>query len=120
MSNPDLYWTFAILAVALVIYGLRHRIKRWGDRREAAKRDQRKRDARNAQDPLAHYYLTVEEINAQTPVPESFQRFGRTIWRFGGKNYLDAAEADEARRQAVLKEARSFYQDIDRLRLGRH
>mgnify|MGYP000902750753 CR=1 FL=1 len=117
--SRELIFTF-LFAFALVIgLGLRHRIKDWLDRREARKLAFHAEQARQASDPLAHFYLTVAEFEAKTPQPESFERFERTIWRFEGKNYLHEEDAVEARRLAVLRDARAFYQDVDRLRLGR-
>lgn len=115
--NPDLLWAAAGCFVLIVIAGTSHHIKAWFERVERRKLDWRAEQERQAKDPLAHFYLTVEEIDARTPQPETFERFGRTIWRYDGKNHLTQEAADEARRQAVLKEARSFYQDVDRLRL---
>jgi hypothetical protein len=117
--TPEL-WSAAIVGAVLAVgFGLRDRIKDWLDRREAKKLAFRAEQDRQARDPLAHFYLTVEEINTKTPPPETFERFGRTIWKFEGKNFLHQEEADEARREAVLRDARAFYQDVDRLRLGR-
>lgn len=114
----ELVWTFVVCIALVVVLGLRAQIKAWFDRREQRKLAFRAEQDRQARDPLAHFYLTVEEINQRTPQPETFERFGRTIWTFEGKNHLSAEAADEARRQAVLRDARAFYQDVDRLRLG--
>lgn len=117
--SPEL-WSAAIVgAVLVVLFGLRDPIRAWFDRIEAKKQAFRAEQARQQSDPLSHFYLTVEQINEKTPVPETFERFGRTIWKFEGKNFLNQEEADEARRQAVLRDARAFYQDVDRLRLTR-
>lgn len=117
--SPEL-WTAALIgALLVVVFGLRDQIRAWSERREEKKLAFRAEQDRQRADPLAHFYLTVDEINAKTPLPESFERFGRTIWRFEGKNFLHTEEADEARRQAVLRDARAFYQDVDRLRLTR-
>lgn len=118
-SNPDLWWAIIFCFAFLTMMGLRHRIAAWFRRAEANKLKLRDEQARQASDPLAHFYMTVAEIDGRTPQPESFERFGRTIWKFEGKNHLNHQDADEARRQAVLREARAFYQDVDRLRLGR-
>lgn len=116
--NPDLYWTIAGCFALVIVFGLRHRIKAWLDAREAKKLAFHAEQQRQLADPLSHFYLTVEEINRRTPLPTTFERFGRTIWRFEDKNHLSQEAADEARRQAVLRDARAFYQDVDRLRLG--
>ena len=116
-SNPDLWWAIIGGFALVVVTGMRHHIFAWLSRTEANKVAWRAEQDRQASDPLAHFYLTVAEIDARTPQPETFERFGRTIWTFAGKNHLNQEDADEARRQAVLKEARSFYQDVDRLRL---
>lgn len=118
-SNPDLWWAIIGGFALVLVTGLRHRIFAWMSRVESNKVAWRAEQDRQASDPLAHFYLTVAEIDARTPQPETFERFGRTIWKFDGKNHLNQEDADEARRQAVLKEARAFYQDVDRLRLGR-
>lgn len=115
--NPDLFWATGVCLGLAVIFGSRHRIMAWFQRVETDKLKLRAEQDRQAKDPLAHFYMTVAEIDARTPQPETFERFGRTIWRFAGKNHLSAEAADDARRQAVLLEARSFYQDVDRLRL---
>jgi hypothetical protein len=114
----DVYWTILFAFALVAVMGLRHHIFAWLHRREQRKLAFRAEQERQARDPLAHFYLTVEEIDQRTPLPESFERFGRTIWTFEGKNHLSAEAADEARRQAVLRDARAFYQDVDRLRLG--
>ena len=114
----DVYWTILFGFALVVVMGLRHHIFAWLHQREQRKLAFRAEQERQARDPLAHFYLTVEEINQRTPMPETFERFGRTIWTFEGKNHLSAEAADEARRQAVLRDARAFYQDVDRLRLG--
>lgn len=117
--NADFLWTaLGCLALAVIAGSWRH-IAAWMARIEARKVAWHAEQDRQASDPLAHFYLTVAEIDARTPQPETFERFGRTIWRFAGQNHLTQAAADEARRQAVLTEARAFYQDVDRLRLGR-
>lgn len=117
--NPDLLWTIAVCFAVVLVVGLRHRIRAWFERAEANKLALRAEQDRQTKDPLAHFYLTVAEIDARTPQPETFERFGRKIWKFEGKNHLSQDDADEARRQAVLRDARAFYQDVDRLRLGR-
>jgi len=118
-SNPDLWWAIIGGFALVTAVGLRHRIKAWIDGVEANKLKLRAEQERQLKDPLSHFYLTVAEIDSRTPQPSTFERFGRTIWRFEGKNHLNQDDADEARRQAVLRDARAFYQDVDRLRLGR-
>jgi hypothetical protein len=118
-SNPDLWWAIIFSFALVIVMGLRHRIKAWFDRVEDNKLKLRAEQDRQLKDPLSHFYMTVAEIDGRTPQPETFERFGRTIWKFEGKNHLNQEDADEARRQAVLREARAFYQDVDRLRLGR-
>lgn len=118
-SNPDLWWAIIGSFALVTVVGLRHRIKAWIDRVEDNKLKLRAEQDRQLKDPLSHFYMTVAEIDARTPQPETFERFGRTIWKFEGKNHLNQEDADEARRQAVLRDARAFYQDVDRLRLGR-
>lgn len=115
---PDVYWALIFSFALILVMGFREKIAAWFNRRERNVVAFRQEQERQAKDPLAHFYLTVEEINAKTPMPETFERFGRTIWRFEDKNYLSAEEADEVRRQAVLRDARAFYQHVDRLRLG--
>ena len=117
--SRDLLWALIGCFALTVGLGLRSQIRAWAARREAAKLAVRAEQDRQANDPLAHFYLTVQEIDARTAQPETFERFERTIWRFEDKNYLSAEAAAEARRQAVLRDARAFYQDVDRLRLGR-
>ncbi len=118
-SNPDLWWAIIGSFAVVTAVGLRHRIKAWIDRVESDKLKLRAEQERQLKDPLSHFYLTVAEIDGRTPQPTTFERFERTIWAFEGKNYLSQEAADEARRQAVLRDARAFYQDVDRLRLGR-
>lgn len=118
-SNPDLWWTILFCFALVTVVGLRHRIKAWFDRVEDNKLKLRAEQDRQLKDPLSHFYMTVAEIDARTPQPGTFERFGRTIWKFEGKNHLSQEAADEARRQAILRDARAFYQDVDRLRLGR-
>jgi hypothetical protein len=115
----DFIWFLIACFAVVTVLGLRHHIIAWANRREAKKLDWHAEQERQVRDPTAHFYMTVEEINAKVAVPEVFERFGRMVWKFDGKNYFSAEEADEARRQYVLMEARRFYQDVDRLRLGR-
>ncbi len=111
-------WTIALCFALAIVLGLRGRIKAWADRREARSLAWRAEQDRQKGDPLAHFHLTIAEIDAKTPQPTQFSRFGRDVWRFDDRNYLSAEAAAEARREAVLREARTFYQDVDRLRLG--
>ncbi len=114
---PDVYWGLALAFALLLVFGFRERIRAWFDRLEAKVAARHAQNARERQDPHAHFHLTLAEIEARTPAPEPTPFGGR--WRFGGSTYATFEEADDARREAILREARGFYVDVDRLRLGR-
>jgi hypothetical protein len=117
---PEIYWALAFGFVLVVVLGFRDAIRRWADRKEEAIAARRAEDARLRQDPHAHFHLTVAEIEARTPPPERVAWGGPERWRFGAETFASFEDAGEARRVAILRQARGFYQDIDRLQLGRN
>ncbi len=96
------------------------------DRFDDDNRAKKSRAAAALRTPNAHMVLTIEEIDERTePVetvwarePETGAMRKRFLWR--GAVFNDEAEAQDARQQAVLAEARAFYADLDQsYRLGR-
>jgi hypothetical protein len=116
---PEIYWAIFFAFVIACVFGFRERLRAWADAKEAKVRARHAENARETRDPVAHFHLTIAEIEAGTPVPERVQWGGPERWRFGTGTFSSFEEADEARREAILTEARRFYQDIDRLQLGR-
>jgi len=118
MMLPDMplqgFWYFILLAAAMIAWRL------WGDRiRHAFAEMDRKRKAAELQslydraNPNSHFRLSVEQINEDTPpvLPLAGEEPG---FSWGGRQFSSREEAEAARWQHVLTEARGFYQDLDR------
>jgi hypothetical protein len=118
MMFPDMplqgFWYFILLAAAMIAWRI------WGDRvRHAFAEMDRKRKAAELQslydrsNPNSHFRLSVEQINEDTPpvlpVPGEEPEFS-----WDGHMFSSREEAEAARWQHVLTEARGFYQDLDR------
>lgn len=115
-SEPPLpgFWQFIALMLAMIAWRL------WGGRIRKAIQDleQRRRDADlqhlyDRANPTSHFRQSVDQINEDTPaiapVPD---RPGDFTWN--GEFYASRDDAEAARWMHVLREARSFYQDLDR------
>jgi hypothetical protein len=108
------YWHILLLAAAMVSWRL------WGHHVTTALRqiDQRKRSAElqamyDRANPNSHFRQSVEQINEDTPpVVASLSDPGTFTW--SGTSFHTRAEAEAARWNHVLSEARDFYQDLDR------
>jgi len=117
MILPDVpldgFWYFILLAAAMIAWRI------WGDRvRHAFAETDRKRKAAELQslydraNPNSHFRLSVEQINEDTqPVlPMAGEGSG---FSWDGRLFSSREEAEAARWQHVLTEARGFYQDLD-------
>jgi hypothetical protein len=117
MILPDVplegFWYFILLAAAMIGWRI------WGDRvRHAFAETDRKRKAAELQslydraNPNSHFRLSVEQINEDTPpvLPLAGEDPG---FSWDGRLFSSREEAEAARWQHVLNEARGFYQDLD-------
>jgi hypothetical protein len=117
MMLPDIplqgFWYFILLAAAMIAWRI------WGDRvRHAFAEVDRKRKAAELQslydraNPNSHFRLSVEQINEDTPpvLPLAGEGSG---FSWDGRLFSSREEAEAARWQHVLTEARGFYQDLD-------
>jgi hypothetical protein len=117
MILPDVplegFWYFILLAAAMIAWRI------WGDRvRHAFAETDRKRKAAELQslydraNPNSHFRLSVEQINEDTPpvLPLAGEGSG---FGWDGRLFSSREEAEAARWQHVLTEARGFYQDLD-------
>jgi hypothetical protein len=117
MILPDVplegFWYFILLAAAMIAWRI------WGDRvRHAFAETDRKRKAAELQslydraNPNSHFRLSVEQINEDTPpvLPLAGEGPG---FSWNGRLFPSREEAEAARWQHVLNEARGFYQDLD-------
>lgn len=118
MILPDVplegFWYFILLAAAMIAWRI------WGDRvRHAFVETDRKRKAAELQslydraNPNSHFRMSVEQINEDTPpvLPLTGEEPG---FSWDGRLFSSREEAEAARWQHVLTEARGFYQDLDR------
>ena len=118
MILPDVplegFWYFILLAAAMIAWRI------WGDRvRHAFAEMDRKRKAAELQsmydraNPNSHFRMSVEQINEDTPpvLPLPGEEPG---FSWDGRLFSSREEAEAARWQHVLTEARGFYQDLDR------
>lgn len=118
MILPDVpldgFWYFILLAAAMIVWRI------WGDRvRHAFAETDRKRKAAELQsmydraNPNSHFRMSVEQINEDTPpvLPLPGEETG---FSWDGRLFSSREEAEAARWQHVLAEARGFYQDLDR------
>lgn len=108
------FWYFMLLAAAMIAWRI------WGDRvRHAfAEMDRRKKAAElqsmyDRANPNSHFRMSVEQINEDTPpvLPLPDEQSG---FSWDGRLFSSREEAEAARWQHVLSEARGFYQDLDR------
>lgn len=114
--SPDFpfpgFWYFVSLAVAMIAWRI------WGARLQQAiaRRDQRRRDLElqslyDRANPNSHFRHSVEQINQDT-TPVQPGPSGRYLWR--DMEFPTREEAEAARWRHVLRDARDFYQDLDR------
>ena len=106
------FWEFIALMLAMIAWRL------WGWRVRKALQDfeQQRRDADlqlmyDRSNPTSHFRQSVDQINEDTPAVMS-PTPGTYTWN--GQTYDARQEADQARWLHVPREARSFYQDLDR------
>jgi hypothetical protein len=118
MMLPDMplqgFWYFILLAAAMIAWRI------WGDRvRHAFAEMDRKRKADELQsmydraNPNSHFRMSVEQINEDTP-PVLTLSGEEAGFSWDGRLFSLREEAEAARWQHVLAEARGFYQDLDR------
>ena len=108
------FWELITLALVMIAWRL------WGERvrRALVAFDQRRRDADlqlfyDRANPNSHFRQSVDQINDDTPpVTASPTMPGTFVWK---NETFDSREDAEAERwRHVLREARDFYQDLDR------
>jgi len=114
------WWLILGLVLAILAFAKRDAIGARLRRFDEANRRKTARLIAARGRPHAHITFTLEEIADRIPEVEIVQdpNFGeRAIWQ--GRDYIDVESAEAARRQAILEEARSFYQDVDAMLLER-
>lgn len=106
------FWYFVGLALAMFAWRI------WGTRiREAIeRRDQHRRDSElqslyDRANPHSHFRHSVEQINQDT-APVQPGQSGGYVW--GDMHFASREEAEASRWRHVLRDAREFYQDLDR------
>ena len=115
-SDPPFpgFWQFVALMFAMIAWRL------WGWRLRKALQDfeQHRRDADlqllyDRANPTSHFRQSVDQINEDTPSIEQSPS-DPTYFVWNSETYSSRADAEAARWLYVLREARSFYQDLDR------
>ncbi len=106
------FWYFVAAIVAMFAWRI------WGERvKEALRRfDQRRRDADlqayyDRMNPNAHFRHSVDQIGEKTPAVEP-RTDGSAAWN--GDVYATREDAEAARWRHIVREARTFYIDLDR------
>ena len=119
----------ALLALAFAVFAILYKFRarifialRRFDARNTARRFQEIRD-RN--DRFAHFRHTLnlaeEEVEEVSAVQVQDERTGMPVTRyvFLGQHYSMRSEAEAVRREAVIDKAREFYNELDKILLGR-
>lgn len=123
MSSIEAMLAFAVAAILAI--ALARPVKALWDRFEARNQAQRHEFTRDMLTPNAHFKHTLRVIAEKTEAVQVVNRVSaeadaiERVAVFRGQAFASVAEAEEARAQAILGEARAYYQDVDRLRLGR-
>lgn len=108
----DLYWSLLGIFIVMLALANRERIGRVINRIDEKIKAKHAADERDRRDPLAHFYITVAEIDARTPHPDP-NKPGAARYSWMGEIFSDWEGAGEARRAYVLAEARRFYLELD-------
>lgn len=111
-TMTPLYWSLLGIFLLMLVLGNRERINRYINRIDEKIRAKHAADERDKRDPLAHFYITVAEIDARTPHPDP-NHPGAARYTWMGEVFSSWENAGEARRAHVLAEARRFYLEID-------
>jgi hypothetical protein len=122
------FWTimgFAALAAAIAALANRDKIEARLRQFDESNLNKTRRLIAAKRNPNAHMMLTVEEVAEHVEPIETVwakdETYGtlskRFLWR--GETYFSEEEAIAARNAVILHEARDFYVDLDRRRLGR-
>ena len=114
----DLFSMAAFLLAAILLYGLRTPIlaalKRFDDRNIA----RRVQEVRDRGDHHAHFRHTLQLAEEQVEsvgeliVPDARTGSPVTRFLFEGEQFLSRAEAEAARKEAVVAKARTFYHEL--------
>jgi hypothetical protein len=114
----DMFGTAALIAIAILIYGLRHRILARLRRFDAANIARRREEMRDRQDHLAHYKHTLrlaeEQVEQVQEIAVQDERTASPVTRyvFEGEHYATREEADAARQDSIVAKARQFYVEL--------
>lgn len=119
---PPGLWYLIFVAVGMIAWRI------WGHHVTRAFRDMERRRATaelqamyDRANPNSHFRQSVEQINEDVPAVEVSE--GQPDqYRWNGMTFASREDAEAARWQHVLSEARGFYQDLDRSfgnRIGR-
>lgn len=116
---PSFFWHVVVIIAAMGAWRL------WGRHiiLFVKRMDQRRRDADlqayfDRMNPNAHFRLSVEKFEEETPAVEPFAKAPgasdpRAVWN--NEIYATRAEADAARWRHIMINARNFYMDLDRM-----
>jgi hypothetical protein len=114
----NLYWTCALILVALLLYRFRDvwlgALKRF-DERNMARIEEEQRDK---SDPIAHFKHTLrvagEQVEDVREIVEPDERTGDPVTRylFNAEKFATREEAEEARNIVVVAKARIFYRHL--------
>ena len=106
------FWEFIALMLAMIAWRL------WGWRVRKALQDfeQHRRDADlqllyDRSNPTSHFRQSVDQINEDTAAVIAAPA---SVFTWNGEIYETREAAEQARWFHVLREARNFYQDLDR------
>ena len=106
------FWELITLMLTMIAW----RLWGWRVRKALADFEQHRRNADlqllyARSNPTSHFRQSVDQINEDTPAVEPANA-GAFIWN--GDTFESSEDAEQARWLHVLREARSFYQDLDR------
>jgi hypothetical protein len=114
----DVYWTAALIFVALLLYRFREvwlgALRRF-DARNVERLEQEQLDKR---DPVAHFRHTLsvagEQVEEVQTIVEPDERTGDPVTRylFNAEKFATREEAEEARNIVVVAKARIYYRHL--------
>jgi len=120
-----LLWFAGFFFAGIAAYLAWPRVKRALDRFEEQNLARMREEWLDRRDGNAHFKHTLRKVAERTEPVTVRDRLDPVSGRmeraavFLGTAYGSRREAEEARLQHILAEARRFYQDIDRLQIGR-
>src|SRR5665213_3132723 len=125
MALSNLITIAVIFAAAMTVYSVRVRLLTALRRFDARNTARKAEEWRARFDGEAHYRQTValaeEEFEPVGKIRVTDPRTGMPVerYQFLGEDYASLKDAEDARHEAVIARARSFYRDLDKIFLGR-